>query len=93
MLLEAGIRAALSGVPGPAFLEIPIDVLAGRVDMEKVGVPRFRDYRVASRLLAQPAQGVASASVSAQAISNLIEALGDDDLRLATRAEMQAPVL
>ena len=33
---------------GPAFLEIPIDVLAGKVDMEKVGVPRFRDYRVAS---------------------------------------------
>lgn len=53
----------------------------------------IRDYRVASRLLAQPAQGVASASVSAQAISNLIETLGDDDLRLATRAEMQAPVL
>lgn len=46
--VEAGIRAALSGVPGPAFLEIPIDVLAGKVDLDKVGVPRFRDYRVAS---------------------------------------------
>src|SRR5512138_2708292 len=39
--VEAGIRAALSGVPGPAFLEIPIDVLAGRVDLAKGGVPRF----------------------------------------------------
>jgi acetolactate synthase I/II/III large subunit len=46
--VEAGIRNALSGVPGPAFLEIPIDVLAGRVDLEKITVPRFRDYRVAS---------------------------------------------
>ena len=46
--MEAGIRAALSGVPGPAFLEIPMDVLHGEVDLEEVRVPKFRDYRVAS---------------------------------------------
>jgi acetolactate synthase-1/2/3 large subunit len=46
--MEAGIRVALSGVPGPAFLEIPMDVLHGEVDLEKIQVPKFRDYRVAS---------------------------------------------
>ena len=46
--MEVGIRAALSGVPGPAFLEIPMDVLHGEVDLEEIRVPKFRDYRVAS---------------------------------------------
>ena len=46
--IEAGIRAALSGVPGPAFLEIPIDVLGAPIDHEKVKLPTFRDYRVNS---------------------------------------------
>jgi acetolactate synthase-1/2/3 large subunit len=35
-------------VPGPAFLEIPMDVLHAPVDVDAVGVPRFRDYRVRS---------------------------------------------
>ena len=46
--MEAGIRVALSGVPGPAFLEIPMDVLHGDVNLEEIQVPKFRDYRVAS---------------------------------------------
>ena len=44
--IESGIRAALSGVPGPAFLEIPIDVLSAPIDTEKILLPTFRDYRV-----------------------------------------------
>lgn len=46
--VELAIRTALSGVPGPAFLEIPMDVLHGPVDREQIAMPRFRDYRVAS---------------------------------------------
>ena len=46
--IESAIRSALSGVPGPAFLEIPMDVLGGKVDLAEVTVPEFRDYRVAS---------------------------------------------
>jgi acetolactate synthase I/II/III large subunit len=46
--MEAAIRTAMSGVPGPAFLEIPMDVLGGQVDLDRTSVPRFRDYRVAS---------------------------------------------
>jgi acetolactate synthase I/II/III large subunit len=45
--VELAVRTALSGVPGPAFLEIPMDVLSGPVDERRMIVPRFRDYRVA----------------------------------------------
>ncbi|MCP5027958.1 MAG: acetolactate synthase [Actinomycetia bacterium] len=45
--VELAVRNALSGVPGPSFLEIPMDVLHGSVD-EAPPVPRFRDYRVAA---------------------------------------------
>ena len=44
--IESAIRTALSGVPGPAFLEIPMDVLHGPVDLGAVELPTFRDYRV-----------------------------------------------
>ena len=45
--IELAIRNALSGVPGPSFLEIPVDILHGPVDLDEVALPRFRDYRVA----------------------------------------------
>ncbi len=46
--IESAIRTAMSGVPGPAFLEIPMDVLHGPVDLETAPMPTFRDYRVLS---------------------------------------------
>jgi acetolactate synthase-1/2/3 large subunit len=46
--VELAVRTALSGIPGPAFLEIPMDVLHGPVDLDAVAAPRFRDYRVAA---------------------------------------------
>ncbi|MCP4958251.1 MAG: acetolactate synthase [Actinomycetia bacterium] len=45
--IELAVRNALAGVPGPSFLEIPIDVLHGPVDLDAVAMPTFRDYRVA----------------------------------------------
>jgi len=45
--VELAVRHALSGIPGPSFLEIPMDVLAGPVDEKRAMMPRFRDYRVA----------------------------------------------
>ncbi|MDE0133237.1 MAG: thiamine pyrophosphate-binding protein [Acidimicrobiaceae bacterium] len=63
--IELAVRTALSGVPGPAFLEIPMDILHGRVDLDAVEVPSFRDYRVAAAaaapLVEQAAQLIASA--------------------------------
>ncbi len=44
--LELAVRNALSGVPGPSFLEIPMDVLHGPVDLTQVTMPVFRDCRV-----------------------------------------------
>ncbi|MFT7597461.1 MAG: acetolactate synthase-1/2/3 large subunit [Acidimicrobiales bacterium] len=46
--IEVAVRNALSGVPGPAFLEIPMDVLHSPIDVDAIALPRFRDYRVAA---------------------------------------------
>jgi acetolactate synthase-1/2/3 large subunit len=40
--IELGIRNAVSGNPGPAFLEIPMDVLSGQVEWEDVRFPTIR---------------------------------------------------
>ena len=40
--LELAIRHAVSGIPGPAYLEIPMDIFMGQVEDEKVKIPRVR---------------------------------------------------
>jgi acetolactate synthase-1/2/3 large subunit len=40
--IELAIRHAVSGIPGPAFLEIPMDVFMGQVDEAQVKIPRIR---------------------------------------------------
>jgi len=40
--VELAIRHAISGTPGPAFLEIPMDIFMGQVADEEVAVPRIR---------------------------------------------------
>ncbi|MCP4038496.1 MAG: hypothetical protein GY733_16265 [bacterium] len=40
--IELAIRHAISGTPGPAFLEIPMDIFMGQVPDEEVVVPRIR---------------------------------------------------
>ncbi|WP_428118546.1 thiamine pyrophosphate-binding protein [Candidatus Poriferisodalis sp.] len=64
--IELAVRTAMSGVPGPAFLEIPMDILHGSVDLDAVPVPPFRDYRVASAapiaVVEQAAQMIAGAA-------------------------------
>jgi len=39
--VEVAIRTALSGVPGPSFLEIPMDVLHGPLDLDAMHIPPF----------------------------------------------------
>jgi acetolactate synthase-1/2/3 large subunit len=64
--VELAVRNALSGVPGPSFLEIPIDVLNGPVDLDTIEIPKFRDYRIAAaapaELISEAADLIASAS-------------------------------
>ncbi len=40
--VELAIRHAISGTPGPAFLEIPMDIFMNQVPDEEVVVPRIR---------------------------------------------------
>ena len=40
--IEMAVRAAVSGVPGPAFLEIPMDVLMGPASLEETHFPTVR---------------------------------------------------
>jgi acetolactate synthase-1/2/3 large subunit len=40
--IEMGIRHAVSGNPGPSFLEIPIDVLSAEVEWDDVRFPKMR---------------------------------------------------
>ncbi len=39
--IELAIRHAVSGIPGPAYLEIPMDVFMGSVEEEQVQIPRI----------------------------------------------------
>ncbi|MFQ5697089.1 MAG: thiamine pyrophosphate-binding protein [Myxococcota bacterium] len=40
--IEIAIRHAVSGTPGPSFLEIPMDVLMGQADFESTWFPTIR---------------------------------------------------
>ena len=40
--IELAIRHAVSGIPGPAFLEIPMDVFMGQVEWEQAPIPKVR---------------------------------------------------
>jgi acetolactate synthase-1/2/3 large subunit len=40
--IELAIRHAVSGTPGPAFLEIPMDIFMGSVEEDSVRIPRIR---------------------------------------------------
>lgn len=48
------LRKALSGVPGPVFLELPLDVLMEMVDLDKVPMPV--NYRATGRIAPDPGQ-------------------------------------
>jgi len=40
--VELAIRHAVSGIPGPAYLEIPMDIFMGEVDESTAPVPKIR---------------------------------------------------
>ncbi len=40
--IELAIRHAVSGIPGPAYLEIPMDTWNGQVEWEDAPIPRIR---------------------------------------------------
>jgi acetolactate synthase-1/2/3 large subunit len=40
--IELAIRHSVSGIPGPSYLEIPMDIFMGSVDEETAPIPRIR---------------------------------------------------
>jgi len=40
--IELAIRHAVSGIPGPAYLEIPMDIFMGQVEDDQVRIPRIK---------------------------------------------------
>jgi acetolactate synthase-1/2/3 large subunit len=40
--VELAVRHAVSGIPGPAYLEIPMDVFMGQAEWEEAPVPKIR---------------------------------------------------
>jgi acetolactate synthase-1/2/3 large subunit len=40
--IELAIRHAVSGIPGPAYLEIPMDIFMGQVEESAAPIPRIR---------------------------------------------------
>lgn len=40
--VELAIRHAVSGIPGPSYLEIPMDVFMGQAEWEEAPIPRIR---------------------------------------------------
>jgi acetolactate synthase I/II/III large subunit len=53
-MISMAFRECYNGAPGPAFLEIPRDVLDANVDKSKVRFPEAGHYRASTRLMADP---------------------------------------
>lgn len=52
--ITIALRKAQSGVPGPVFLELPLDVLMEMVDAEKIAIPV--NYRTSARVAPDPVE-------------------------------------
>ncbi|HMC17252.1 MAG TPA: thiamine pyrophosphate-binding protein, partial [Albitalea sp.] len=53
-MVSMAIREAFNGAPGPAYLEIPRDVLDREVDVSKVVIPAAGRYRASTRSIGDP---------------------------------------
>src|ERR1700687_1018725 len=53
-MVAMSARAAFSGAPGPAYLEIPRDVLDREVDITKAVIPQPGKYRASTHSLGDP---------------------------------------
>jgi acetolactate synthase-1/2/3 large subunit len=53
-MVSIAFREAYTGAPGPSFLEIPRDVLDGKVDEAKARVPKPGHYRASTKSIGDP---------------------------------------
>jgi acetolactate synthase-1/2/3 large subunit len=54
-LVSMAFRECYAGAPGPSFLEIPRDVLDGRIPLEQARIPQAGHYRATTRSAGDPA--------------------------------------
>jgi acetolactate synthase-1/2/3 large subunit len=54
-MVSMAFRECYNGAPGPAFLEIPRDVLDAQVDLAKVRFPQSGKYRASTKSIGDPA--------------------------------------
>jgi len=54
-MVSMAAREAFNGAPGPAYLEIPRDVLDREVDIAKAVIPKPGSYRASTRSIGDPA--------------------------------------
>ena len=53
-LVSMAFRECYAGAPGPSFLEIPRDVLDGRIPLEQARIPQAGRYRATTRSAGDP---------------------------------------
>jgi acetolactate synthase-1/2/3 large subunit len=53
-MVSMAIRACFAGAPGPAYLEIPRDVLDREIELKRAVIPRPGGYRASVRSLGDP---------------------------------------
>jgi acetolactate synthase-1/2/3 large subunit len=54
-MVAMAVRECFAGAPGPAYLEIPRDVLDREIDMSHAVMPRAGQYRASTKSLGDPA--------------------------------------
>jgi acetolactate synthase I/II/III large subunit len=54
-MVSMAFRETMNGAPGPAFLEIPRDVLDAQIEVSKARIPAPGKYRASTRLMPEPA--------------------------------------
>ena len=55
-MISMAFRETMNGAPGPAFLEIPRDVLDAQIELSKARVPTAGKYRASTRLMPESAE-------------------------------------
>src|SRR5215475_14077036 len=53
-MISMAARECFNGAPGPAYLEIPRDVLDREVDLSRAVIPRPGHYRASTRSVGDP---------------------------------------
>ncbi|HYB10612.1 MAG TPA: thiamine pyrophosphate-binding protein [Alphaproteobacteria bacterium] len=55
-MVSMAFRETMNGAPGPAFLEIPRDVLDAQIEISKARIPAPGKYRASTRLMPESAE-------------------------------------